>query len=48
MGNANNQLKEIQDKIEENRNYKDLLVNIISVTKEEEIEQDSKIYNKII
>lgn len=42
MGNANNQLKEIQEKIEENKNYKDLLVNILSVNKEEEIEQDSK------
>jgi hypothetical protein len=41
-------VKQIEEKLEESRNYKDLLMNILSVNKEQEMEQDSKIFQRNI
>jgi len=44
--NGNNNVKQIEEKLEENRNYKDLLINIMSVGNEKEMEEESKIFIK--
>lgn len=46
--NAGGRIKEIEEKIEENRNYKELLLNIMSVKKESEMEEESNFYNIFI
>ena len=42
---ATGRMKQIEEKLEESRNYKDLLLNILSVSNEGEMEVESKALN---